>query len=66
MEAKELRLKTREELTALERELRSKIRDMRFTLATRQSAKSRDYRNAKRDLARTLMVLNDLNITPRV
>lgn len=60
MEAKELKLKTLEELIALERDLRSKIRDMRFSLSTGQTKTVREARNLKRDLARLLAVKKTL------
>jgi len=60
MEAKELKLKTLEELNALERDLRSKIRDMRFSLSTGQTKTVREARNLKRDLARLLAVKSTL------
>ena len=58
MNVKELRTQTAEALTKTAGELRGRIRDLRFTVGTRQRADVRDLRNAKRDLARVLTVLN--------
>lgn len=57
MEAKELKLKTRTELEASARELRSKIRDLRFALQTGQSKAVRSLRNDKRDLSRVMAAI---------
>jgi len=57
MEAKELKLKTRTELEAQARELRAKIRDVRFALQTGQSKAVRKLRDDKRDLSRVMAAL---------
>ncbi len=59
MNPKDLRLKTRDELTRLATEMRANIRDLRFKIATRQHSKVRTIRNAKRDLARVLTALKE-------
>ena len=61
METKELALKTPEELAALERELRAKIRDLRFSLSAGQTKTVREIRVAKRDLARVLHAVRPTN-----
>ncbi|MCI0479478.1 50S ribosomal protein L29 [Candidatus Uhrbacteria bacterium] len=58
MNPKDLAQKTRDELLRTANELRADIRDFRFKVATRQHAKVRMLRNAKRDLARVLTALN--------
>jgi ribosomal protein L29 len=55
---KDIAQKTREELTKMASEAQADIRDMRFKVATRQHAKVRSLRNAKRDLARIMTALN--------
>lgn len=55
---KELTQKTEDELKNVAASLRSEIRDLRFKIATRQNAKVRALRNAKRDLGRVLTALN--------
>lgn len=55
---KDLAQKTADELSNLAATLRSGIRDLRFKVATRQHAKVRNLRHAKRDLARVLTVLS--------
>lgn len=57
MDMKELSSKSREELLRLAAELEASKRDMRFKAATRQLAKVRSLRQAKRDLARVHMLL---------
>lgn len=57
MNPKDLRQKTREELTRLATDSRATIRDLRFKIATRQYLKVRAVRNAKKDLARVLTAL---------
>ena len=59
MNPKDLRLKTRDELTRLSTEMRASIRDLRFKIATRQFSKVRTIRNAKKDLARVLTALKE-------
>lgn len=59
MELKDLRNQSKDRLTALSHELRAKIRELRFTVGTRQRANVRDLRKAKRDLAQVLTVINE-------
>ena len=54
MKAKDLKQLTSVELVQKASELRGEIRDLRFNVKTRQNAKVRDLRKAKKDLARTL------------
>lgn len=56
MDVKDLRNQAPVRLLELANELRAKIRDLRFTVGTRQSANVRDFRTAKRDLARILTI----------
>lgn len=58
MDIKELRNQSAEALQKTAAELRAKVRDLRFTVGTRQRADVRDLRNIRRDLARVLTVLN--------
>ncbi len=60
MEAKELRQKTMEELRTLETELRSVLQDLEFRVTTRQIKKVRELRRVKRDLARTLTIIGEM------
>lgn len=53
---KDLRNNSTDQLLRLAGETRAKIRDLRFTVGTRQSANVRDLRKAKRDLARILTI----------
>ncbi|MFZ6014882.1 MAG: 50S ribosomal protein L29 [Patescibacteria group bacterium] len=61
MKAKDLKQLTKTELSNRVKELRGRIRDLRFNIKTRQNAKVRDLRKAKQDLARTLTILAQLN-----
>ena len=63
MEAKELRLKTPEELRRQAAELYGKIREARFQAATRQLRNHRGLRALKRELARIETVLAALTAT---
>lgn len=60
MDAKELRLKTREELLVLVAELTGDVRDLRSTVRTRQTRNVRDLRHKKRELARIQTILRQL------
>jgi len=57
MKAKDFQQLSRQEMTARAAELRGHIRDLRFKVTTRQHAKVRDLRKAKKDLARCLSVM---------
>jgi ribosomal protein L29 len=57
MELKELRTHSSERLEQAAAELRAKIRDMRFTIGTRQRTDVRSIRHAKKELAQLLTVL---------
>lgn len=59
MELKDFRNQSAERLNELALELRAKIRDLRFVVGTRQGARVRDLRQAKRELARILTVQNE-------
>ncbi len=56
MKMKELREKTDRELDRLLAELRDKVRDMRFKIASRQLSDVRDVRAARKDIARILTI----------
>lgn len=58
MEAKELLQKQPDELRRMASELRAKLRDLRFKVATRQWSKVRTVRELKKDLAKVETVLN--------
>jgi ribosomal protein L29 len=66
MDLKELRNQSAQRLDELAGELRSKIRDLRFTVGTRQRANVRDLRKAKLELARLLTIRKEKNTTTRV
>ncbi|MFA6429304.1 MAG: 50S ribosomal protein L29 [Patescibacteria group bacterium] len=63
MDAQDLKKKNRAELEQLTKELAQTIRDLRFKVTTRQVAKVRDLRHAKKDLARVLTLLQTLEKT---
>lgn len=58
MNVKDLKQLTKAELLTRAAELRGDIRDLRFTITTRQHAKVRDLRKAKKELAQVLTILN--------
>lgn len=59
MEPKELRAQGIQQLRDLARAAASKVRELRFTVATRQQGHVRQLRYAKRDLARMNTVLRE-------
>lgn len=59
MDAKELRLKSSEELQTLVSDLRSEIQNTRFGVASRQIKKVSDLRRLKKDLARALTIVKE-------
>jgi len=59
MQAKELRQKTVEDLRKLERELREKLRGLRFDLASGKVKNVREIREIKKDIARILTVIRE-------
>ena len=58
MDINEFRNQSPERLITLAAELRARIRDLRFTIGTRQRANVRDLRKVKKELARLLTVRN--------
>ena len=60
MDAKELRKQNRAELLKLVQELKLKVRDLRFKVTTRQVAKVRELRVAKKNLAEVETVLKEI------
>lgn len=58
MKNKELRDKNKEELTVLLAEKRETVRSLRFDIATKQVKNHRDYRNARKDIARIMTLLS--------
>jgi len=60
MDAKELRKQNRAELLKLVQELKLKVRDLRFKVTTRQVAKVRELRVAKKNLAQVETVLKEI------
>jgi len=59
MKAKELRQKTIEDLRKLERELRERLRGLRFDLASGKVKNVRELREVKKDIARILTVIRE-------
>ncbi|HWQ99907.1 MAG TPA: 50S ribosomal protein L29 [Candidatus Methylomirabilis sp.] len=59
MDVKDLRNQSDIRLRELADEMRANIRNLRFTVGTRQSANVRDLRKAKRGLAQVLTVLKE-------
>lgn len=57
MKAKDLKQLTDTELKSKIAETRGLIRDLRFKVTTRQHAKVRDLRKARKDLARMLSLI---------
>ncbi len=66
MDAKELRQKTQVELEALVNECKADLHDAEFRVASHQSGNVSELRRLKRDLARTLTILNALKSTSHV
>ncbi len=64
MDVKDLRNQSADRLLELANELRAKVRDLRFTVGTRQSANVRDLRKTKQDLARVLTLWNEKTSQP--
>ena len=61
MKAKELREKSIEELLKMEKELREKLRNLRFELASGKIKNVREIRATKKDIARILTVIKEKN-----
>ncbi len=59
MKAKELKQKTIKDLRKLERELREKLRGLRFDLAAGKVKNVREIRKIKKDIARILTVIRE-------
>jgi len=59
MKAKEIREKSKDEIKRLIREKRSLVRSLRFDIISRQTKDHRDYRDARKDTAKLLTVLNE-------
>lgn len=57
MKTRELRDKNKQELENILEEKRECVRKLRFDVALRQIKKTRDIRNAKKDIARILTLL---------
>ncbi len=64
MKMKELREKTDRELDRLLAELRDKVRDMRFKIASRQLSDVRDVHDARKAIARILTLRRSLSFRP--
>ena len=58
MRIKELREKSEGELRKLLEEKKEAVRKIRFDIASKQVKNHREMRNAKRDIARMLTILN--------
>ncbi|GEM_PF-559715 len=63
MKAKDIKQLSKGELMAQIAMLRGKIRDLRFTITTRQHAKVRDLLHARKDLARMLTIHKQMEIS---
>lgn len=61
MKAKELRNKKPEELMELLAESRRKLTELKFSLASGKVKNVRIIKNLKKDIARILTVLNEMN-----
>ncbi len=59
MKIKELREKNIEELKKLLAEKREAVRKLRFDIASKHITKVRDIRNAKKDVAKILTLINE-------
>ncbi len=59
MRVKEIRQKTIEDLRKLEKELREKLRGLRFDLASGKVKNVREIREIKKDIARILTVIRE-------
>lgn len=62
MKAKELRNKKPEELIELLTESRKKLIELKFNLSMGKTKNIRAIRNLKKDIARILTILNEMNI----
>ena len=60
MEAKEIREKNKEEIKKLLAEKRMLARKLRFDIASKQTKDHRDCREAKKDVAKLLTILNEM------
>jgi ribosomal protein L29 len=60
MKAKDIQQLSKGELISQIASLRGKIRDLRFTITTRQHAKVRDLLHARKDLARMLTIFKQM------
>ena len=58
MKTKDLREKSKDELKRLLEEKKEFVRKMRFDIASKQVKNHRVLRNAKKDIARILTILN--------
>ncbi len=62
MKASELRQKSKEELEKILQEKREKLRELRFDLSAGKVKNVREIRMLKRDIARILTVLKELEL----
>lgn len=60
MEIKELRTKSKKELTEILQNLRAKLRDLRFKVAAKQLKNIREVRAVKKQIAQILTVLQEI------
>lgn len=61
MELKELRVKTAKDLIKLLAQSREKLRSLRFSVSAKQLKNIREFREAKKLVARILTVINEQN-----
>lgn len=64
MDTKELRTQSPERLRELLNKTAATVRDLRFTVRTRQQSHVRDLRNAKRQLATIRTILREKEAAP--
>jgi len=63
MKAREMREKSSEERENLLRDFRRKERELRFAIGGRETRKHRELRAAKKDIARLLTVVREVEVT---
>lgn len=63
MKMDEIRKKTTKELQATLAELRNKLREVRFKVASKQVKNYKELRHIKHDIARILTVINEKRYT---
>lgn len=62
MKPQELRQKSKEELRKLPQDLRERLRVLRFDLSAGKVKNVREIRQIKKDIARTITLLKEINL----